>query len=345
MPHDTQNAAAAPTRANEVPACTVVMAAYNAATTIDHAIASALAQSRRDFELIVIDDGSTDETATRVSTYAAADRRVRLHRQQNAGPAAARNVGFELARGRYVSILDSDDLWLPDYLELMVGALETAPDAAFAYTRAWVMEVATNKIRRETWPVSLPTIPPGAAALLHALILENFVYSSTTIRRDVLSRVGGYDPWVGVAEDYELWLRIAAAGGGAIQVGRPLVVRCDRPDSLTKDDLAMCAGKTRAFERLLARGSLPPETRALAQRGLADTERARKLLAGERRPTPKETLRRAAGLATRPVRHRLKRRTAPPPDVASAFPGLGTGSRAGVDWLPTSGVHGAAARA
>jgi glycosyltransferase involved in cell wall biosynthesis len=321
------------------------MAAFNAAATIDHAIASVLAQSRRDFELIVIDDGSTDETATLVSAYASADRRVRLHRQENAGPANARNVGIELARGRYVSILDSDDLWLPDYLELMVGALEGDAEAAFAYTRAWVMDVVPNKIRRETWPVRLPSMPPGADALLHALILENFVYSSTTIRRDVLSRVGGYDPWVGVAEDYELWLRIAAAGGGAVAVRQPLVVRCDRPDSLTKDDLAMCAGKRRAFERLLARRTLSVEARALAEQGLTETERARKRLAGERRPTRKENLRRAAGLATRPLRQRLNRRLTPPADVASAFPGLGTGGRAGLERVTIDGPHRAAARA
>lgn len=327
------------------PTCTVVMAAYDAAATIDQAIASTLAQSRRDFELIVIDDGSTDETATRVSRYAAADRRVRLHRQENAGPASARNVAIELARGRYVSILDSDELWLPRYLELMVCALEAAPEAAFAYTRAWVIELGKNRIRRKTRPVRLPTIPPGADALLHALILDNFVASSTTIRRDVLSRVGGYDPWVGVAEDYELWLRIAAAGGGATQVSRPLVVRWDRPDSLTKDDLAMCAGKRRAYERLLAHNSLSAETRALAEQELARIELARKLLAGERRPTPTEYLRSPAGLATRPLRRRLRRRITPPPDVASAFPGLGTGGREGVEWRRTNGARRAVTEA
>ncbi len=334
-----------PTVASRVHAdsCTVVMAAYNAAATIDQAIASVLAQTWRDFELIVIDDGSTDDTAKRVSRYAAADRRVRLYRQANAGPARARNVGIELARGRYVSILDSDDLWLPEYLELMVGALEAAPEAAFAYTLAWVMEVASNRIRRETWPVRLPSIPPGADQLLHALILENFVYSSTTIRHEVLSRVGGYDPWVAVAEDYELWLRIAAAGGDAVQVSRPLVVRCDRPDSLTKDDLEMCAGKRRAYERLLTSSSLSPQTRILAEQGLAEVERARKLLAGERDPTSAERLRRAGGLVTRPLRHRCKRRFIPPADVARAFPGLGTGSRAGLDWV--GGPHRAAAGA
>jgi glycosyltransferase involved in cell wall biosynthesis len=326
------------------PACSVVMAAYNAGATIAHSITSVLGQTWRDLELIVIDDGSTDDTAVVADEYAA-DRRVRVHRQANAGPANARNIGIELARGTYVSILDSDDLWLPRYLELMVGALEAAPNAAFAYTRAWVLEHATNRIRRDTWPVRLPSIPPGDGdALLRALVLENFVCSSTTIRRDVLSRVGGYDPWVAVAEDYELWLRIAAAGYGATQVDTPLLVRSDRPDSLTKDGLAMCTGKKRAFQRLLT-NRLRPEIRVLAEQGLAHVERARRLRAGERRATPAEYLRRVGGLATRRFRHRSHRRHVPPAEVAASLPGLGRGRREGTwaEWLPISSERRAAA--
>lgn len=308
------------------PMCSVVMAAYNAAATIDQSIASLLTQTFSDFELIVIDDGSDDETAARVGVYAA-DRRVRLHRQANSGPAAARNAGIALARGRYVGILDSDDLWLPRYLELMIGALEDAPHAAFAYTRAWVLEASANKIRRDTWPVRLPSIPSGDGdALLNALVSKNFICGSTTIRRDVLDQVGAYDSWVALAEDYELWLRIAAAGHGATQVRRPLLIIRDRADSLSKDGVAICAGKRRAFERLLARSSLRPQIRARAEQGLTEVERARALFAGERRPAPREHLRRVGGRSTRAVRRRLRQRSDPPTDVAEAFPRLGTGA-------------------
>lgn len=324
-PHTTIDVGS-PTTAT-TPTCTVVMAAYNASATIDQSIASVLAQTRRDFELIVIDDGSTDDTASRARQYDS-DPRVRFLHQPNAGPAKARNTAINLARGRYVSILDSDDLWLPDYLERMVGALEANPEAAIAYTRAWVVETATNRFRRTTWPVRLPRIPTGdPEALLRGLVAENFINGLATIRRDVLSEVGGYDPWVGVAEDYELWLRIATAGYGAVQVDGPLIICRNRSDSLTKDDRAMCAGKQRAFERLLARPSLPPDVRPLAEQTLAETTRLVEKLAGKRRLTAAERLRILGGVVTRPVRERLRQLGSPPEEVAASFPGLGTGAR------------------
>src|SRR5688572_12393524 len=86
------------------------MAVYNRAALVRQALDSVLAQTSRDFELIVVDDGSTDETPEVLSSYAG---RATLVRQPNGGPAAARNKGFGLARGRYVCIIDSDDLWFP----------------------------------------------------------------------------------------------------------------------------------------------------------------------------------------------------------------------------------------
>jgi glycosyltransferase involved in cell wall biosynthesis len=310
------------------------MAAYNAAATIDQSIASVLAQSRQDFELIVVDDGSTDDTAQRVSKYAS-DPRIRLHRQANAGPCEARNSAIKLARGEYVAILDSDDLWLPHYLAQMVAALEEVPRAGIAYTRAWMLDRAANRLRRDTWPERLPQVPPGdSRALLHALVLANFICSSVTARRSVLEHVGGYDPWVAVAEDFELWLRIAAAGYGGTQVSGPLVIRSDRPDSLSKDALAMCAGKKRAFQRLLERVDLDPEVDALARSAVVQLERGEQLLSGRRRRTPAEFVRKLGGRATRPLRRRTRQRATPPPEVARWFPGLGTGR----DWPATSQV-------
>lgn len=326
------------------PECTVVMAAFNAGATIAQSIASVLAQTRPDFELIVVDDGSTDDTAAVVREYAA-DPRVRIHRQSNAGPTKARNVGIALARGRYVSILDSDDLWFPRYLELMVGALERVPDAGFAHTRAWILERARNRVCRAPWPASLPSIPSDdSEALLRALIDRNFVCGLVTVRREVLQGVGGYD--LGWAEDYDLWLRIAAAGHGAVRVSGPLVVCSDRSDSRSKDDLAMCDGKLQAYERLLSRNSLSPEIRTLVEHRLAETARVHALFAAKRRPGPTEYLRRVGGTATRPLRQRSRLRGAPPPEVAAWFPGLGRGSRdgSGAKWVRLSGESRAATR-
>jgi glycosyltransferase involved in cell wall biosynthesis len=311
----------------DAPACTVVMAAYNAAPTITDSIASVLAQTWRDFELVVVDDGSTDDTAERVSQWGG-DPRVRLHRQENAGPATARNSGIGLARGRYIAILDSDDLWLPAYLETMIGALQEAPTAAFAFTRSWVLERRSNRILKDTWPVRLPSFPVDEGdALLRALVIGNFVNSSVTVRREVIEHVGGYDPWVSVSEDFELWLRIAASGYGATPVPRPLVIRSDRADSLSKNEVEMCAGKKRAFQRLLDRSDLDAEVQALARRAVVQLERGMQLLSGQRRPTAAEHVRKLGGRATRPIRRRTRHRATPPSDVARWFPALGTGTR------------------
>ena len=128
---------------------TVVIAAFNAARTIGSSIRSVLRQTEQDFEVIVVDDGSTDETAEAVGTFSG-DSRIRLIGQPNRGPAAARNTGLKAARSTYVSMLDADDLWLPDYLEVMGGALDEDPRRGFAYTDAWVLEDETRKVRRRS---------------------------------------------------------------------------------------------------------------------------------------------------------------------------------------------------
>jgi len=124
------------------------MPAFNAARTIGSSIRSVLNQTEQDFEVVVVDDGSTDDTPERAQSFAS-DPRVRVIAQRNRGPSAARNAGLASARGLYVSMLDADDLWLPEYLEVMGGALDANPDAAFAYTDAWVLDDQTGRIRRK----------------------------------------------------------------------------------------------------------------------------------------------------------------------------------------------------
>ena len=111
------------------PTFSIVMPAFNAERTIAAAIRSALAQSREDFELIVVDDGSTDDTAEIAGSFAS-DPRLVLIRSTNGGPAVARNLALAQARGRYVSLLDSDDLYLPTYLAETQEALLRNPEPA-----------------------------------------------------------------------------------------------------------------------------------------------------------------------------------------------------------------------
>jgi PST family polysaccharide transporter len=308
----------------------VVIAAYEAGTTLGNAIGSVLAQTRQDFEVIVVDDGSNDDTAAVAARFAAEDARVKLHRQDNEGPSAARNRGIALARGEYVSMLDSDDLWLPDYLAEMGQALERDAHAGLAYTDAWILEEASGRFLKATTAMlrghpSAPTLPHDK--LVAELLQRNFVFNSVTVRRAVLEQVGGYDPRLSHAEDYELWLRIAISGFGVVRVAGPLAIWRDREDSLSEDQTAMVEGLRSVYRAVLERHPASPQVRALAEARLKEIGQAEDLL-NRRRVGVYLRVRRAVAAATRETRFRWRQRPSPPPSVVRAFPGLGIGRSA-----------------
>ena len=189
------------------PSFNVVMAAYNASATIEAAIRSVLGQTRPDFELIIVDDGSTDDTARRVEQFLS-DPRVRLIRQENRGAPTARNTAIEAGRGRYVTILDSDDLLMPTYLERVGGALDDNPAAGFAFADAWRLDDRSGRFWSRTVMVARGAprpVPTDAAAFLLALVNSNFVPIMFTVRRNALAHVGGFRRGEhNSAEDWEL---------------------------------------------------------------------------------------------------------------------------------------------
>jgi glycosyltransferase involved in cell wall biosynthesis len=208
-----------------MPEFSVVIPAYNARSTIRSAISSALAQSERDLEVVVVDDGSTDGTAGCVE--AESDRRVSLIRQANRGLPAARNAGIAVARGRYITLLDSDDMLLPTYLERCGAALRENPGAAFAYTDAYVVDDRTGRVRQRTaMQRHAPAGPPPADrdGLLLALIEVNFVFVAVTLEAGAISDVGGFDESRRSAEDWDLWLRLLIAGYEGIWISPPQAV-------------------------------------------------------------------------------------------------------------------------
>ncbi len=309
------------------PTVSVIVAAYNASGTVGATIRSVLGQTRQDFEIVVVDDGSTDDTGSLVAQWTV-DPRVRLHRQENAGPAAARNAGIALARGDYLSMLDSDDLWLPYYLQRMVQALQEHPECGFAYTDAWALEHATGRIRRAT-AMSRQRPPErtlSADAFLEALVQRNFVFNAVTMRREALERVGGYDPEIPQAEDYELWLRFCAAGYTGARVPGPLAIYRVHDGSLSRDELGLLTGLRDAYRAVVDRHPAPESVKAIARKRLHTVER--KLEALQHRSTPAGAyLRTARMLAASTHKWRTRRSvlTTPPPEVAKAFPGLGDG--------------------
>ena len=121
----------------------VVITAYNEQDFVGIALRSALRQTRGDLEIIVVDDGSTDRTAEVVNSFD--DERIRLIRQENQGLSAARNTGIAAACCELVAFLDSDDLWTPEFCELMAAALQERPSAGFSYSDAWWLDDASDR--------------------------------------------------------------------------------------------------------------------------------------------------------------------------------------------------------
>lgn len=306
------------------PTFTVAMPAYNAAPTVGAAIRSVLAQTRDDFELVVADDGSTDGTAEEVARFD--DPRVRLLREGRRGLARARNAAVGAGSGRYVCMLDSDDLWLPRYLEAMEAALAASPDAGLAYTDAWVLDDATRRIQRVTAMhyQDQPAVPPARGDAFFRLLLErNFVFTSATVPRTVLDEVGGFRPGLAASEDYELWLRIAARGYGAVRPPGVLAVYRKRAGSVSTSDERMAVGMRDAFRIVAAEYDLPPELRARARERVGEVEAQLAGLRGEGGVRPRVHRARARavrlkGALLRPIQWRRR----PPPEVAAAFPDL-----------------------
>jgi glycosyltransferase involved in cell wall biosynthesis len=252
----------------------IVMPAYNSEATIDAAIESVLRQTRRDFELIVVDDGSTDNTVARVERYLGTGR-IKLITQPHVGSSAARNAAIAESVGEYVSLLDSDDVWLPPYLEAMGETLNANPQAAVAFADAWVLNDDIKKIERRTamsaWRPS--TDPSEPAAFLRALLEHgNFVYGSATVRRSVLVDVGGFREALPACLDYELWLRIAANGYRFIRCPEILAVYRRRAGQITSNPARMERALSEVFRIVAEEYGVTDEIRALALRLMQEQE-------------------------------------------------------------------------
>jgi glycosyltransferase involved in cell wall biosynthesis len=183
------------------PAVSVLMSVFNGAPFVIEAVASVLAQTERDLELIVVDDGSTDATPDLLA--AVVDPRLRVHRQARAGLTRALNLALGLAGGGLVARLDADDVALPERLARQRVFLAAHPEIGLLGT-------AAREVEPDGTPVRVVQPPAADAAIRRALIRANpFVHSSVMLRRELLVRAGGYDETLAVAQDYELWMRLA----------------------------------------------------------------------------------------------------------------------------------------
>lgn len=185
------------------PGVSIIMPCYNAAAHLPQSVGSVLSQTFADWELIAVDDGSDDTTLNwlRMQT----DARIQAHTQTNQGVSAARNAGLALARGQCVAFLDADDTWAPAFLATLFAALQARPDAVLTYC-GW-QNIGLPGPRGEPFippdyetPAKRETLFAGCRWPIHAAL----------IKRDAIVGAGGFDPHLKNAEDYALWLEIAA---------------------------------------------------------------------------------------------------------------------------------------
>lgn len=187
------------------PRISVVMVTCNVERFLAESIESILGQTFTDFEFIIVDFGSTDQTKAIASDYAAKDSRVRLHEIPSCGLAEARNAGCSLARGQYIAIMDADDISVPDRLMLEIAFME-------GHTEVGLLGGVTECIdaKGESLAVQSHDFPEQDGEIRAALAERcPFCQPTVMIRKEAFVLVGGYRPVFAQAEDYDLWLRIA----------------------------------------------------------------------------------------------------------------------------------------
>jgi glycosyltransferase involved in cell wall biosynthesis len=234
------------------PEVSVIIPTHNRRAMLLEAIDSVLAQSTQAFELIVIDDGSTDETAEQLTRL---DKAIRFERIDHCGPGAARNRGVALARAPLIAFLDSDDLWAPTKLERQLAFMNANPDCAISQTN-------------EIWIRNGRRVNPGSRhrkrsgdIFIDSLRTCLISMSATMMRTDLFRSLTGFDESMLAAEDYDLWLRILIDHEAGL-LDEPLVTRRGgHPDQTSATTPALDRFRILALTKLLADDRLSPARR------------------------------------------------------------------------------------
>lgn len=236
------------------PSVSAVITTSNRAQMLVEAVESVLSQTFRDIEIIVVDDGSNDETPMLMEKYSD---RVVYHWQENAGPSSARNRGIELAGGDFVAFLDSDDLWLPGKIMLQMEFLATRPEFPLCYTdEIWIRNgkrVNQGKRHRKY----------GGWIFDRVLPLCIISPSSVLIRKWLFDEVGKFDESMPACEDYDMWIRIASRYPIGYIPKYLIMKRGGHPDQLSKKVESLDRYRVKALVKAIESGRLDEDKREL----------------------------------------------------------------------------------
>jgi glycosyltransferase involved in cell wall biosynthesis len=232
----------------------VIIPTYNRAHLVGRAIQSVLDQTYQDFGLIIVDDGSTDNTEEVVKSFN--EKRVRyIKHERNKGVSAARNTGIKATRSKYIAFQDSDDIWQPEKLKKQMAAFRSAPSkCGVVYTGFFRIEGG-----KKTY-IPSPTIAQKEGDIYNSLLKGNFVTpQAAVVKRECLEKVGVFDERFSSLEDWELWIRISKYYHFKC-IDEPLVTSYSMPDSLLANQDAFIRGYElileKHFEDIKKRGQL-----------------------------------------------------------------------------------------
>lgn len=190
------------------PKVSILMAAYNAGQTIAETIECLLSQTFTDFELIIVDDGSTDTTQEIIDSFAQTDKRVKYIWQKNARHPAARNRGLQVCIGKYVAIIDADDLWTADKLARQMELMQDEDDLIVLTGNTIFYEENGERVwGHSTFPPPTKDDRYTVFDILMVHLNQMAMFNTGLIPKEVLVRLGGYNEKILTAEDWELWLK------------------------------------------------------------------------------------------------------------------------------------------
>lgn len=247
----------------------VIIPTFNSGRYITEAIDSVLKQTYRNIEIIIIDDGSTDNTTALLAPYIQ-QRAIRYFHQNNAGLSAARNTGVSLAVGEYIALLDADDMWKTDKLYIQVEVLSSKKDTGMVFTDFGTFDskgtVAVSKNHVKFRDGELVTFDKLFAN-------NNFIYPSTVlIKKDVFEACGLFDQGLSAVEDYDMWLRIAkkiAISG----INNPLTLIRLHEKNMSKDITRMLESELKVIEKHICSVVTPVYLRRKAKAFMLNADR------------------------------------------------------------------------